>query len=88
MESGTLTADGSTGVLKGSGVLVQCLFKGAFGGGIVELEVSQDNGITWYSTGDKFNADASFLLDPFKGKYKFTLSGAVSPSISYVIGGA
>lgn len=84
---GSLTENGSTPARKGEGRLVQCIFAGDFSGGVIELEVSQDNGITYYPTGDKFAADASFQVDPFTAKYQFTLSGAVSPSINYIIGG-
>ena len=85
--TGTLTADGDTPEIKGEGTYEQCLFKGDFGGGIVELQVSQDNGIVYFPTGDKFSADASFMIDPSKATYKFTLSGATSPSVSFAIGG-
>ena len=85
--TGTLTDNGDTPELKGEGTFEQCLFKGDFGGGTVELQISQDNGAVYYPTGDKFSANASFMIDPSKATYKFTLSGATSPSISFAIGG-
>ena len=83
--TGTLSADGSTPEIKGNGTIAQCLFKGDFGGGFIDLEVSQDNGATFYKTGDRFNSEVSFKTDPFKAIYRFTLADSTSPSVVFFI---
>ena len=83
--TGTLSANGSTPEIRGNGTLSQCDFRGDFGGGFIDLEISQDNGASYYKTGDRFNSEVSFITTPHHAQYKFTLSEAVSPSVEFFI---
>ena len=82
---GTLTDNGSTEVFTGRGVYELCQFSGDYGDGVVNTEMSIDNGDTWVETGDRFNIDVAFNIYAFTAKYRFTLSGAASPNISYYV---
>lgn len=83
---GTFSANGSTTAFVGDGTIGWAMFKGNFDGGRIDLEISPDNGTSYYKTGDFLTKPQAFRFNPGRGVLvRWTLSQADTPDIDYVI---
>lgn len=84
---GTFSADGNGSSIAHDGGDVFVGLSGSFGSGTVTLEVSDDNGLTYYPIVDseKTAADGYIADLPNECLIRMSLSGSTSPSITWTM---
>lgn len=88
LNAATLSADGSTNTVPWSGGRGTFAGYGTFGGGTLSLEISYDQGTTWFAVGTDtdLTSDGHGNFDlPSGVLLRGTLSGATSPSLTVEI---
>jgi hypothetical protein len=82
-----LSADGNSAAYEATGFPIVIMASGTFGSGTLIMQISPDEGTTWFATGQTLSAIGIMIYTPPEGaQFRLNLAGSTTPTIASWVG--